>query len=102
MGASTLRPVEANASARKMPNRAVKRRNGTSGTMSRPESPGSVLYYFVDDIIATFALLREKGVQFMAEPHMIAKMPDHDLWLAEFKDSEGNFMALMSEIRHAA
>lgn len=66
------------------------------------EPPGSVLYFFIDDIAATFAVLSEKGVEFMAEPHMIAKMPDHDLWLAEFKDSEGNFMALMSEIRQAA
>ena len=64
--------------------------------------PGSMLYFFIEDINKTFATLREKGVQFMAEPHMIAKMPDHDLWLAEFKDSEGNFLALMSEIRQAA
>jgi len=26
-------------------------------------------------------------------------MRDHELWLAEFEDSEGNTLALMSEIR---
>ena len=27
---------------------------------------------------------------------MIAKMPDHELWMAFFRDSEGNLLALMS------
>ncbi len=30
---------------------------------------------------------------------MIARMPDHELWLAEFRDSEENVMALMEEKR---
>ena len=30
---------------------------------------------------------------------MIAKMPDHDLWMVFFRDSEGNLMGLMSEVR---
>jgi methylmalonyl-CoA/ethylmalonyl-CoA epimerase len=38
-------------------------------------------------------------VDFVEEPHVIAKLPDHDLWLAGFRDSEGNFLALMSEVR---
>jgi hypothetical protein len=32
---------------------------------------------------------------------MIARMPDHDLWLSELKDPEGNILALMSEVRSA-
>ena len=59
----------------------------------------SVLYFFVADIVAARAELVEKGVMFIGEPHMIAKMPDHELWLAEFRDSEGNVMALMEERR---
>jgi methylmalonyl-CoA/ethylmalonyl-CoA epimerase len=59
----------------------------------------SVLYYFVSDIDATKKELAGKGVAFVGEPHMIAKMPDHELWLAEFRDSEGNVMALMEERR---
>ena len=58
-----------------------------------------MLYFFVPDIDATKKELAGKGVQFIDEPHMIAKMPDHELWLAAFRDSEGNMLALMEERR---
>jgi predicted enzyme related to lactoylglutathione lyase len=63
------------------------------------DHPSSILYFFVPDIGATAADLRRRGATFLNEPHLIARMPDHELWLAEFKDSEGNFLALMSEVR---
>src|SRR3954468_6437289 len=50
----------------------------------------SCLYFFISGIEAEAKELAGRGVKGMGEPHMIAKMPDHDLWLAEFKDSEGN------------
>jgi methylmalonyl-CoA/ethylmalonyl-CoA epimerase len=59
----------------------------------------SALYYLVDDIQAARDSLAAKGVTFVGEPHMIARMPDHELWLAEFRDSENNVMALMEEKR---
>ena len=59
----------------------------------------SVLYYLVTDIQARQAALAASGVRFVGEPHMIARMPDHELWLAEFRDSEDNVMALMEEKR---
>jgi len=59
----------------------------------------SVLYYFVTDIEATAKALADKGAPVIGEPHLIARMPDHDLWLAEFRDSEGNVCALMEEKR---
>jgi methylmalonyl-CoA/ethylmalonyl-CoA epimerase len=59
----------------------------------------SVIYYKVSDLQAAFATLSERGVQFEAEPHMIAKMPDHELWMAFFRDPDKNLVALMSEIR---
>ncbi|HEY8795302.1 MAG TPA: VOC family protein [Gemmatimonadaceae bacterium] len=59
----------------------------------------SVLYYLVPDIDAAKHDLAAKGVKFIDEPHMIAKMPDHELWLAELRDSEGNVLALMEERR---
>jgi methylmalonyl-CoA/ethylmalonyl-CoA epimerase len=59
----------------------------------------SVLYYLVDDIEAKQKTFAAKGVRFVGEPHMIARMPDHELWLAEFRDSENNVMALMEEKR---
>jgi methylmalonyl-CoA/ethylmalonyl-CoA epimerase len=59
----------------------------------------SVLYFFVSDIDATKNELAGKGVSFIDQPHMIAKMPDHELWLVAFRDSEGNMLALMEERR---
>ena len=59
----------------------------------------SMLYYFVTDIEGTQHDLEAKGVEFLEKPHLIAKLPDHDLWLSAFKDSEGNMLGLMEEKR---
>jgi len=59
----------------------------------------SVLYYLVTDIQAQVDALAAKGVPFVDKAHMIARMPDHELWLAEFRDSEDNVVALMEERR---
>jgi len=59
----------------------------------------SMLYYLVTDIEGTQSDLEAKGVSFVEKPHMIAKMPDHELWLSAFKDSEGNLLGLMEEKR---
>ncbi|MGH2458211.1 MAG: VOC family protein [Chloroflexota bacterium] len=66
----------------------------------RPEldHPGSVIYYRVADLSVAYATLRERGVAFEDAPHLIARMPDHELWMAFFKDSEGNTLGLMSEV----
>jgi methylmalonyl-CoA/ethylmalonyl-CoA epimerase len=63
------------------------------------DHPGSILYYLVDDIVATHRTLTERGVTFVDEPHLLARLPDHELWLTAFKDSEGNHLALMEERR---
>jgi methylmalonyl-CoA/ethylmalonyl-CoA epimerase len=60
---------------------------------------GSVLYYKVPDLPAAFATLSARGVIFEGKPHLIAKMPDHELWMAFFRDPDGNLLALMSEVR---
>ena len=60
---------------------------------------GSVIYFAVDDIKASHATLATAGVTFRSEPHMIAKLPDREVWIADFIDSEGNVLALMSEPR---
>jgi methylmalonyl-CoA/ethylmalonyl-CoA epimerase len=72
--------------------------------LTRPEKPefdhpSSILYFFVPDIRAAHASMKEKGVKFEDEPHLIAKMPDHELWMTFFRDSEGNLLGLMSEVR---
>ena len=61
----------------------------------------SIIYYKVADIQATHATLVERGVEFTDGPHLVAKMSDHDLWMAFFKDPDENILALMSEIPHA-
>jgi methylmalonyl-CoA/ethylmalonyl-CoA epimerase len=63
------------------------------------DHPGSVLYFKVRDINESYRDLGERGVHFEGEPHLIARMPDHELWMAFFTDSEGNTLALMSEVR---
>ena len=70
--------------------------------LSAPEGefePGSstVLYLKVDDITAQHASLRARGVEFVDEPHLIARMPDHELWMTFFRDPDAHTLALMSE-----
>ncbi len=59
----------------------------------------SVIYYKVPDLRAAFTTLSKRGIQFEAKPHMLAKMPDHELWMAFFRDPDENLIALMSEVR---
>ncbi len=63
------------------------------------DHPSTILYYKVDDIRASYESLKARGAEFRDEPHFLAKMPDHDLWMTFLKDSEGNTLALMSEVR---
>ncbi|HEX9796510.1 MAG TPA: VOC family protein [Anaerolineales bacterium] len=63
------------------------------------QPPGcSILYFRVDDVQQAAATLEKRGVAFLQSPHRVATMPDHELWMAFFADSEGNTMALMGEI----
>ena len=63
------------------------------------ERRGSVLYFKVSQIEDAFQTLTSRDVPFEGKPHLIARMPDHDLWMAFFRDPDGNLLALMSEIR---
>ena len=65
------------------------------------DHPASVIYYKVDDIERVYEVLHARGVEFIVKPHLVAPMPTYDLWLADFKDSEGNILALMSEVPKA-
>jgi len=58
---------------------------------------GSVLYFAVDDIKTAHTALAAAGVTFRTAPHLVAKLPDREVWLTDFEDSEGNVLALMSE-----
>jgi methylmalonyl-CoA/ethylmalonyl-CoA epimerase len=71
--------------------------------LSTPEPgfdhPGSVLYFGVEDIHQMRESLASRGAQFKSEPHKIATLADREVWLADFEDTEGNTLALMSEPR---
>jgi len=71
--------------------------------LSTPEQgfdhPGSVLYFAVEDIRQMHEALTSRGVAFRTAPHKIATLADREVWLADFEDSEGNTLALMSEPR---
>jgi len=75
--------------------------------LSAPEKaefdhPGSILYFTVDDIKATHATMELAGVRFEAGPHLVASMGNTELWMAFFRDSEENLLALMAEFPTAA
>ncbi len=64
---------------------------------SSPAS-NSILYYKVEDIQAVHASLEDKGVKVERAPAVIAPMPDHDLWMSFYRDSEEILFAVMCEI----
>jgi predicted enzyme related to lactoylglutathione lyase len=78
--------------------------SGVRLMLSLPESSdrnhsSSIIYFRVDDIQAMSQAIAIRGMNFKTTPHLVAEMEDHDLWMAFFEDSEGNTMALMSEVR---
>jgi len=73
------------------------------GVLPPAEKPqhGSAIYFRLSDIRAVHATLKEKGVRFRAEPHLVHRTPQSELWLAEFSDPDGNQLALMDERKTA-
>ncbi len=72
--------------------------------LSAPEgelAPGgsTVLYLRVADIDAEHARLAANGVTFIDAPHLVARMPDHELWMCFFRDPDEHLLALMCERR---
>lgn len=59
--------------------------------------PPVAIYFRVADIALAQRELQQRGVVFTGEPHLVAPMPDHDLWLAFFKDPDDHVLALMME-----
>ena len=69
--------------------------------LSQPEGPetagNSILYYAVEDAASAHEALAGKGVEFVQEPHVVGRLGDKEVTLAICRDSEGNFLGLMSE-----
>ncbi|TFW27224.1 VOC family protein [Duganella callida] len=50
----------------------------------------------IEDVAAG---LQAKGVHFERGAHLVAKMPDHELWMAFFRDPDHHLLALTEEKR---
>ena len=66
----------------------------------RPEldHPSSILYFRAADIEEAHRGLAGRGVVLLTKPHVVHRAEAYDLWLAEFRDTEENLLALMSEV----
>ena len=62
-----------------------------------PPEKGGCVYFRCADIALTVAELERRGVAFTHAPHLIARMDDHDLWMAFFEDPDGHTLAVMQE-----
>jgi methylmalonyl-CoA/ethylmalonyl-CoA epimerase len=71
---------------------------------AKPEfdHPSSIIYFNVDDIQLAYATLSQRGVRFEEQPTFVANMGTYDLWIASFRDSEDNLLAMMSNVPHQA
>ncbi|WP_341323672.1 VOC family protein [Solibacillus sp. FSL H8-0523] len=78
--------------------------NGQRLLLSLPEkdeyaNSSSVIYFQVEDIKKSVEKLIEKGVSFIDQPHVVAKMGNTETWMTFFNDTEGNTHALMCEVQ---
>ena len=62
------------------------------------DHPSSVLYFKTDKLSSTVMSMQEAGAEFIDEPHMVGKMGDIEIWMAFFKDGEGNIHPVMSAV----
>jgi len=58
----------------------------------------STIYFTVSDIHASHQAFLAKGIPFEDEPHLIARLENHELWMTFFRDPDGNLLSLMCEV----
>jgi predicted enzyme related to lactoylglutathione lyase len=64
------------------------------------DHPGSIIYFNVDDIEQATQTLSSRGIEFVERPTFVANMGSYDLWMAFFRDSENNLLAIRSQVAH--
>jgi methylmalonyl-CoA/ethylmalonyl-CoA epimerase len=64
------------------------------------DHPSSIIYFNVKDIGRAAEELTARNVKFEEQPTFVANMGSYDLWMAFFRDSENNLLALRSEVAH--
>ena len=62
------------------------------------DHPSSTIYLDVDEINTAVVTLRERGVSFEDDPHVVGRLGDVDVWMAFFRDPDGNLLAVQSEV----
>lgn len=79
--------------------------SGVRLMLSQPSSPDFdhpiILYFTVEDIQAAAADLTGRGVVFIEAPHVVARLPHADLWMGAFRDPDGNYLHVMSEVKRS-
>jgi methylmalonyl-CoA/ethylmalonyl-CoA epimerase len=72
--------------------------------LSTPQGAGviggnSILYFKVDNLSQVFSAVVARGATIDHEPHLVAKLPDHELWIGSLRDPDGNLIGMMEEKR---
>lgn len=86
------------------PNLAFLAAGGIRIMLTTPQGHGevgrnSILFFKVDDLAATHAAIVARGAVAASQPRLVAKMPDHELWIGDVRDPDGNLVGIMSEVR---
>ena len=61
------------------------------------DAGASIIYYAVDDVREEHPRIIARGAAAVDAPHMIAQVGGREVWMAFYRDSEGNTFALTSE-----
>ena len=72
--------------------------------LTKPEGSGevgknSILYFKVADLPAAHAAILARGAKNEHDPRLVAKLPNHELWMGFVRDPDGNIVGLMSEVK---
>jgi len=59
------------------------------------DGSGAMVSFDVEEIEGAYERLTASGVAFESGPHLLARMADHELWTAAFRDPDGNRLALL-------
>jgi catechol 2,3-dioxygenase-like lactoylglutathione lyase family enzyme len=62
------------------------------------DHPSSPIYLDVDEINSVVVTLRDRGISFDDEPHVVGRLGDIEVWMAFFRDPDGNLLAVQSEV----
>ena len=57
-----------------------------------------VLYFTVDDVDEAYEALKQRSVEFLDAPHVVARMEEVEVRMAFFRDLDGNNLAVMAEV----